>query len=126
MPRKRTASVGAPHLMLSGSNPRKACNEQKSSTVIQIVVQLQVLAAGCCLERTLPSVSRGTRALQGFLICLSLTSASNIGQPSAVLVRISDGWGAPDDNCFTLARSVEAGVQSVPLQRGRARLLGFL
>jgi hypothetical protein len=47
--------AGAPDtaLRLSGSNPRKACNEQKSSTVIQIVVLLQVLAAGCCLERTL-------------------------------------------------------------------------
>jgi hypothetical protein len=34
----------------------------------------------------------------------------NIGQFSAMLGRISDCWGAPDENCFTLSRSVGAGV----------------
>jgi len=47
----------------------------------------------------------------------------NVGQSSAVPVRISDCWGAPDDNCFTqLVRSVETGVQWVPCLDGKKEI----
>jgi hypothetical protein len=51
-----------------------------------------------------------------------LQKRRNIGQLSAVLVRISDCWGAPDDNCFTLSRSVEAGVHWVPCLEGKKEI----
>ncbi len=55
-----------------------------------------------------------------------LQKRRNIGQLSAVLVRISDCWGAPDDNCFTLSRSVEAGVHWVPCLEGKKEIPAYL
>ena len=50
----------------------------------------------------------------------------NIGQVLAVLVRISDCWGAPDDNCFTLSRSVEVGVHWVPCLEGKKEIPAYM
>jgi len=37
----------------------------------------------------------------------------NIGRFSAVLVRISDCWDAPDENRFTMSRTGGTGIQSL-------------
>src|SRR5437588_4989028 len=58
----------------------------------------------------LAAESGGKRAGEGAV----LPKVAVYRATSAVLVRISDCWGAPDDNCFTFARSVEAGIQWVP------------
>jgi hypothetical protein len=46
----------------------------------------------------------------------------NIGQFSAMLGRISDCWGAPDENCFTLSRAVGAGVHWAPWLEGKKEI----
>lgn len=46
----------------------------------------------------------------------------NIGQFSALLARISDCWGAPNENCFTLSRPVGAGVHRAPCLEGKKEI----
>ena len=51
-----------------------------------------------------------------------LQKLRNIGQLSAGLVRTPDCRGAPDNNRFTMSRTGEMGVDSVPFSMSRMEI----
>jgi hypothetical protein len=75
----------------------------------------------CRPDRELVAKSAAESGDNGWAEGEVLQEWRNIGQFSAVLVRISDCRGAPDENRFTMSRTGEMGVRLSPCLKSKRR-----